>query len=69
MSKQITKKQAIDLLYAQNPNDSAKRAIVMDEFGNYIFPTDVIINKPNSVCGSSSVCEALLMIENSNKVQ
>lgn len=69
MSKQIIKKQAIDLLYAQNPNDSVRRTIVMDEFGNYIFPTDVIINKPNSVCGSSSGCESLSMIENSNKVQ
>ena len=69
MSKKITKQQAINLLYAQNPSDSVKRTTIMDEFGNYVFTTDVVLSKPNNICGSSSGCEALLIIENSNKVQ
>ena len=54
MSKKITKQQAINLLYAQNPSDSVKRTTVMDECGNYVFPTDVVLSKPNNICGSSS---------------
>lgn len=69
MSKKITKQRAINLLYAQNPKNPVTHTAVMDEFGNYVFPTDVVLSKPNNICGSSSGCEALLVIENSNKAQ
>mgnify|MGYP003290208287 CR=1 FL=1 len=69
MYEPITRQQAIDLLYTRNPNNSAMSTTVMDEFGNYVFPTDVVLSNPSNICGSSFGCEALLIIENSNKVQ
>lgn len=69
MSKFITRQHAIDLLYAQNSDNLVTGNFIMDEFGNYIFPTDVIISKPNSVCGSAEGCEHILVIEDPNKAE
>lgn len=64
MSKPITRAKAIDLLYSNLTFCSVAENRIMDEFGNYIFPTDVVIKKPNRVCGSTSGCMPSSVVDN-----
>lgn len=50
-SGQISRKEAIMLLTGKQTKTNES---VFDAFGNYAFPTEVILKKPNTALGSST---------------
>ena len=50
-SEQISRQEAITLLMGKQMKTNGS---VFDTFGNYAFPTEVILKKPNTALGSST---------------
>lgn len=49
----VTREEAFDLLFSKK-EDSLSEQSYFDEYGNYVFPTDLVANTPNSATGTSS---------------
>ena len=48
----ITKDKAIELLFSNKKTINSDPKC-FDEFGNYVFPTDMVVNTPNTAIGTS----------------
>jgi len=50
--KKITEEDAIKLLTESLNQPIAPQ--IFDKYGNYIFPTDIVMDDPNNACGTIS---------------
>ena len=49
----ISKEKAVELLFSIDETNHTKH-VCFDEYGNYVFPTDLAANTPNTAIGTSS---------------
>ncbi len=49
----LSKDEAFRLLF-ENIYDESDESQYMDEYGNYVFPTDLVANTPNTAIGTSN---------------
>lgn len=49
----LSKDEAFRLLF-ENISDESDESQYMDEYGNYVFPTDLVANTPNTAIGTSN---------------
>ena len=62
----LTKEEALQLLFA----DKSKKQVgddCFDSFGNYIFPTDLVLDAPNIAFGSSDGYRFLHLLDVNKK--
>lgn len=52
LDSSISNEEALKLLYSNDSVDSLKHQY-MDEYGNYVYTTDLVANTPNTVSGTS----------------
>ena len=50
--KRISEEKANELLYG-NMDNSTQNQLYFDEFGNYVYPTDLIVSTPNTASGTA----------------
>lgn len=66
----ISKEDALKLLfetsYDQNSYDQEPKTDCFDRFGNYTYPTDYSVDKPNIAIGSSEGLHLLSLIDFEN---
>jgi len=61
--KLLTKKDAIDLLTNANSDLTGfSETRYINEYGDYIFPTDYVMSTPNTAVGSSEGIEILELL-------
>ena len=61
----ISKEDALKLLF-ENTYDQESKTDCFDRFGNYTYPTDYSVDKPNIAIGSSEGLHLLSLIDFEN---
>lgn len=54
LEQPISKERAIELLYSNGDSFEQRSHNCFDEYGNYIYPTDLIVSTPNYATGISA---------------
>ena len=58
VDSKISKDEALRLLFDGNSDENIESQY-MDEYGNYVFPTDLVANTPNTAMGTPNRLYAL----------
>ena len=65
--KAFSKQDAVNLLFDGDELGDNTELEYMDEYGNYVFPTDFVASTPNTASGSSSAFNTVSLFQENDK--